>query len=220
MGDGVNVLERPTFPPSVPRGEGSGERPRSAAGSAPAPEPTVIGGPYEGRSDAFIAASDARMADLLDRFRETIERPIIHGTAIPYNQLSKPFDDGHVERIAPGAVRSLDHAWACLDHNADRYLGSVKAGTMVVRDTPQGLHYAIDPPKDPFTRVAVRKFERSGLRSSSIAFRPVESQWSELPDGTRCQTHTAIDLVHIGIVHLGHYPAATAHVTRIGKRRT
>lgn len=97
--------------------------------------------------------------------------PTIVGFAAVYNVLTE-LAPGRFERILPGAfAESLaagDNVYALVSHKLDKVLGRRGAGTLVLRDDPEGLFVTITPPDTQIGRDAVTSIGRGDIDGMSV----------------------------------------------------
>jgi uncharacterized protein len=112
--------------------------------------------------------------------------PVIRGYAIVYNRLSEelatPFGVFR-EQIAPEAITSTLTGGvdlrALVDHNPEKPLGRVKAGTLRLETDAHGLRVEIDPPNTTAGHDIVESIRRGDVNGMSFAFRTLKDEWDE-----------------------------------------
>lgn len=107
------------------------------------------------------------------------ETPRIEGTAAVYNQRSVDLG-GFVEIIEPGFFRDVldQDTRAYFNHDRNWILGRRAAGTLELRDTPQGLAFEAQYPDTQLVRdMVITPMQRGDINQCSFAFR-VKSKWS------------------------------------------
>lgn len=86
-----------------------------------------------------------------------------------------------VERYMPGAfadaLAGKGDVMALLNHDDSRILGRQKAGTLRLRDTPQGLAYEIDLGKSTTARDTTDHVTRGEITGSSCSWNVVEEKF-------------------------------------------
>lgn len=89
---------------------------------------------------------------------------------------------GVVERIAPGAFRSVlegrQDVLALFNHNTSVLLGRTSAGTLRLEEDAVGLRYEIDLPDTAAGRDVATSIRRGDLTGSSFGFRSPQSRMS------------------------------------------
>lgn len=200
-----NHLER--FPAA-----GLSRRPRAAE------EAQYQSDPHDIR--AILAASNAEVLESLDRSAFIAQRPLVLGVVVRYGRLSKPFEDGHVETIAPGAFgRSCEQpsVYACLGHFDVQALGDVASGRLAFRDDDKALLWALQPTAGRWGRAMFARIRNGAYRGTSAAFRIHSDHWSELGDGRSLRTIVEASLLHVAPVWNPQYPDSTVAVVEGGQ---
>jgi len=108
---------------------------------------------------------------------EAGDAPSIYGF-IPYN--SPSLNMGYTEIIKPGAfTRSIErnNIQSFWSHQTSKPLGNTKAGTMVLRDAPEGLHVRITPPATTWGLDAVESIRRGDTTGFSFGFTVKKENW-------------------------------------------
>src|SRR6056297_2869670 len=125
---------------------------------------------------------EIRIADTQFELREKEdEEPKIVGYAAMFND---PADEtnGFIEKIAPGAfhnaIRKSDTR-ALINHNPEKILGRIKAGTLDLREDEKGLYYEVDPPKTTYTQDLMESMKRKDIDQSSFQFTVDKEEWDE-----------------------------------------
>jgi hypothetical protein len=135
----------------------------------------------------------------------------IIGFAAVYNLFSEDLG-GFRERIAPGSFAEViknSDVRALVNHNPDLILGRTKAGTLTLRDTPQGLWMEIDPPDSDLARHYMGAIQRRDITGQSFAFIVGEGndRWERDESGAVTRTITGFrDLLDVGPVVYPAYP--------------
>ncbi len=139
-----------------------------------------------------------RMAD-----RSNGAAPQIKGRAATYNTLSNllgPPGKQFRERILPGffarALAPGADVRALFNHNPDAVLGRTVAGTMKLRNLPDGLDFEIYPPDTQAGRDAVTSIERGDVTGVSFGFRNPVDRW-KTENGERVRELISADVFDI-----------------------
>ena len=148
--------------------------------------------------------------------------PVIRGYALVFGSLSEDLG-GFREVIHPDFVkRTLREGIdlrAFVDHNPERIIGRLSAGTLRVKPDKHGLAVEIDPPDTTVGRDVVVSLRRRDLSGMSFSFRTLEDDWdfntSPLP------TRTLLDgrLGEVSVVAQPAYPDTTAAVRSLAAAR-
>jgi HK97 family phage prohead protease len=134
--------------------------------------------------------------------------PVIRGYAIVFNALSEDLG-GFRELVDPRAVkRTLEEKVdlrAFIDHNPERIIGRLSAGTLRVRADKVGLAVEIDPPDTSVGRDLVVSLRRRDLTGMSFSFRTFEDAWNFK---TEPPTRTLLDMRmgEVSVVAMPAYP--------------
>jgi uncharacterized protein len=113
------------------------------------------------------------------------------------------------EVVRPGAfARTIqeDTVFAAWNHNLDTVFASNKAGTIVLREDPVGLHFEIKPPAAELTSLRARYDEmrdmvRGGLIDKmSFGFNVTRQTWSEIDAKTDLREINEVKLWEISLV--------------------
>lgn len=103
------------------------------------------------------------------------------GYAAVFNADSEPLP--FIERIAPGAFkRTLKNSpdiRAFVNHNADKVLGSTKAGTLSLAEDDRGLLSSINLPETTYAADLAAVVARGDVRGMSFGFKAVKDRWGE-----------------------------------------
>jgi len=85
---------------------------------------------------------------------------------------------------------------ALFNHNPDRILGRVSAGTLFLADDEVGLRYEIIPDmEDPDAQSVMRKIQRGDITQSSFAFKVARDEWDDSVEPA-LRTITEIDTLY------------------------
>ena len=91
-----------------------------------------------------------------------------------------------IERIAPDAfsraVAEGDDCRASVNHDPNRLLGRVSAGTCRLSIDARGLRYEIDPPETQTAAECIASLKRGDMDGSSFSFGLRKADWIEEQD--------------------------------------
>jgi len=122
--------------------------------------------------------------------------------------------DGAEERILPGAfsraISEKDDARALFNHEADKLLGRVSAGTLQLSEDARGLHYSISLGNTTAAKDVREMINRGDLTGSSFSFKVTDEDWSE-EDGKQVRNIKGVELFDVGPVTFPAYEASTAN---------
>jgi len=122
--------------------------------------------------------------------------------------------DGAEERIMPGAfsraIAEKDDARALFNHESDKLLGRVSAGTLQLSEDSRGLHYSISLGNTTAAKDVREMISRGDLTGSSFSFKVTEEFWSE-DEGTQIRNIKGVELFDVGPVTFPAYEASTAN---------
>lgn len=134
--------------------------------------------------------------------------PQIRGYAVVFNRLSEPLGFFR-EQIAPEAVtRTLTEGVdlrALVDHNPEKPMGRLKAGTLRVEADAHGLLVEIDPPPTSYGHDIIASIRRGDVTGMSFAFRTLADAWNEAVDPP-IRTVTDMLMREVSIVTFPAYP--------------
>jgi HK97 family phage prohead protease len=138
--------------------------------------------------DRITNLKDVEFRTLLDlqlRQDDGQDMPTIVGTAAVFGVLTQLWDDLW-ERIQPGAftesLTSGVDVYALVGHDPNMVLGRRGAGTLSIRDEPDGLPVVIRPPNTQVGRDAVESIRRGDTDGMSIGMSVQETSMS-MEDG-------------------------------------
>jgi uncharacterized protein len=135
-------------------------------------------------------------------------KPVIRGYAIVYNRLSEPLGFFR-EQIAPEAVtRTLAGGVdlrALVDHNPEKPLGRIAAGTLRVETDAHGLRVEIDPPQTTYGHDILESIRRGDVTGMSFAFRTITERWDESATPP-IRTVLDMDVREVSVVTFPAYP--------------
>lgn len=148
------------------------------------------------------------------------------GRAIVYDAYSRNLG-GFVERVRAGFIaqtlRDGADVLARREHDSDMLLGRTSAGTLDLRDGPEGLDYDVPLPDTSYARDLAALAERGDIRNSSFAFRmmPDGDEWSLTEQGTPLRTLLPGGgaLVDVSPVTSPAYPDATSGLRSLAEQR-
>lgn len=159
--------------------------------------------------------------------RRNGSKPVIAGYAAMFGKMSKPLSLGprskFVESIDTRAfnetMKNPDNVVGLVNHDPDKLLGRVGAGTVRLSVDTRGLAYEIDPPDTTYARDLLSSLERGDAAHSSFGFRVVGDEgeaWDYLPSG---QAHRSLLNVQLfDVSPLTHPPAYEATTARLDHR--
>jgi HK97 family phage prohead protease len=120
--------------------------------------------------------------------------------------------EGARERIAPGAfqraISERDDARALFNHEPDKLLGRVSAGTLLLEEDGRGLHYSINLGNTSIAKDVKEMIGRGDLTGSSFSFKVTEEEWTE-EEGTQIRNIKGVQLFDVGPVTFPAYDAST-----------
>lgn len=127
------------------------------------------------------------------------------GYAAKYNARSEILVDPYsgspfVELIAPGAfarsLRESPDVRALFNHNTDKVLGRVKAGTLRLEEDSIGLRFEVDLPNTSFANDLCESIARGDIDGCSFGFYCMDDTYAYI-DGTNIRTLLDIQLIEI-----------------------
>ena len=122
--------------------------------------------------------------------------------------------DGAEERIIPGAftraISERDDARALFNHEADKLLGRVSAGTLQLSEDARGLHYSISLGNTTAAKDVREMINRGDLTGSSFSFKVTDEDWTE-EEGKQVRNIKGVELFDVGPVTFPAYEASTAN---------
>jgi HK97 family phage prohead protease len=131
---------------------------------------------------------------------------VLHGHAIVFGNLSLDLG-GFRERIAPAAVDRLlgerSDLRALWNHNPDRPLGRVTAGTLKLAKDAKGLRVEIYPPS--WAAGYVESVRRGDVTQMSFAFRAISDEW-RMEGGQAIREVTDMEVSEVSVVTFPAYP--------------
>lgn len=128
--------------------------------------------------------------------------PVVTGLGIPYGVWSEDIG-GFVERFAAGSVSEsmvADDWRGIYNHNSDCVLGRVSAGTLTLREEPEGVHYSAFPPIEAhWVPGMIASIKRGDIRENSFRFYASSEHvlWEE-KDGTLWRTILKASIRELG----------------------
>lgn len=138
---------------------------------------------------------------------------VVDGVAIRYNQPSQDLG-GFIEYVKPGAVtRSLQENDIAMlyNHKAGLILGRTSAGTLELRDMPDGLHFTINLPQTSAGRDCYESLKRGDIQGCSFGFMTREDEWNFTDDIAK-RVLEDIDLREISFTPFPAYDSTSVNV--------
>ena len=136
---------------------------------------------------AYPSAHEARFIKtaLSASEEHTGKPPILRGYAAVFAALSGDLG-GWRERISKGAfaraIREGQDVRHLLNHNPSLVLGRTRAGTTVLSEDAQGLHFRTELPATNYARDLAVSVGRGDVDESSFRFRCRDESWTREPD--------------------------------------
>ena len=123
------------------------------------------------------------------------------------------------EQIAPGAFDKKnwyrDDVHCLLNHNWDRVLGRVSAGTLEVEQRPKGLWFRVEiDPRSPDGAAALSSIERGDIQGCSFGFNVLAETWHDTGEDLPTRTINSILLYEVSPCPLPAYPQTSVALTR------
>ena len=109
----------------------------------------------------------------------------IVGYAAKFNRDSEPIGGMYIEQIAPGAFKKAlkkSDTRALFNHNRDKVLGRVSAGTLKLEEDKTGLWIEIDPPDTSYARDLMSLIRRGDITQQSFGFTVAADAWEGLEE--------------------------------------
>jgi Escherichia/Staphylococcus phage prohead protease len=153
----------------------------------------------------------------------TPSHPMIHGTAIVFDQRSQDLG-GFVEVIRPEAFRrTLDEGIdlrAFFDHDPAKVLGRQSAGTLKVIPDARGVQVEIDPPNPTEPPNLLQSIGRGDITGMSFSFRtlPEGEDWKR-EDGRIVRYVTDMRVYEVSVVSMPAYSQTDVEVALRGWRK-
>ena len=127
---------------------------------------------------------EIRIANTNFELREDDEQKKIVGYAALFNS---PADEnnGFIEKIAPGAFANAikrSDTRALVNHNSEKVLGRLKAGTLTLSEDEKGLFYEVDPPNTTYANDLMESMKRGDIDQSSFGFVVAKEEWDDSKD--------------------------------------
>ena len=122
--------------------------------------------------------------------------------------------DGVKERVNSRAfdraLQEKEDVRGLFNHNPDKLLGRISAGTMKIAKDKKGLRYEIGiDESDPDHQSVLAKIRRGDLTGSSFSFIPEKVEWSD-EDGYEIRELLRVRLLDTGPVSFPAYESSTA----------
>lgn len=105
------------------------------------------------------------------------------------------------------------------NHDPNRLIGTTSAGTLTLREDPDGLWYEDDLPDTPTGNEVRTLLGRKDLKGSSIGFRTIVDLWTEKKDGTIERRIKEVALRDTGPVTFPAYDATDAALRSLAEFR-
>ena len=124
---------------------------------------------------------------------------------------------GATERIAPGAfkrsIESLQDTRALFNHEPDKLLGRISAGTLKLEEDGRGLLYTISLGETSTARDVKEMIKRGDLTGSSFSFTIAEGgeEWRDTEEGRQIRHITDVNLLDVGPVTFPAYAGTSAN---------
>ena len=143
--------------------------------------------------------------------RENGSKKIVGLSAI-FNKLSHNLG-GFREKIEPGAFKKAigrSDARAVFNHNPDHILGRQSKGTLVLKETDDGLQMTVTPPPTTFARDLAVLIDRGDIDEQSFAFTVKRDSWDKLDTDEPIRTINEVEQIYdVGPVTTGAYQETT-----------
>ena len=138
---------------------------------------------WKGKGESMVTANiERRCLPGVEVRIDADKPPIIAGYAAVFGKLSEDLG-GFREIIEPGAfadvLKAAPDVRALVNHDPNQRLGRTKAGTLRLREDPEGLRVEIDPPDTEVGRDAVQGIKRGDLDGMSFSFRVKDDRWEK-----------------------------------------
>lgn len=127
---------------------------------------------------------EIRIANTQFELREEDEKKKIVGYAALFNSPAEE-TNGFIEKIAPGAFANAikrSDTRALINHNSEKIIGRMKAGTLQLREDEKGLFYEVDPPDTTYANDLMESMRRGDIDQSSFGFVVDVEEWDESGD--------------------------------------
>ena len=161
-----------------------------------------------------IRISTAVQLEVRDENGTEETAPKIVGYPVVFDSLSNDLG-GFVEKVERGAfAESLangDEVHALFNHDDDKVLGRLGAGTLRLWEDDHGLRMELDPPNTTVGKDVVELLRRNDLLSMSFGFFDVSDSWSMM-EGKDVRTINTARLFDVSIVCNPAYSAASCSV--------
>lgn len=144
-------------------------------------------------------------------------KPLITGYAAVFHRDGDP---GTEYEIFPGLVEQLsrtafsralkdrDDVRALFNHDAQKILGRVSAGTLRLNVDDRGLRYEIDPPETQYSRDLITSIRRGDVDGSSFAF-TARSEHLRAEEARDVRVLEDVNLYDVGPVTYPAYKSST-----------
>ncbi|TIV72749.1 MAG: HK97 family phage prohead protease [Mesorhizobium sp.] len=122
------------------------------------------------------------------------ESNTISGWAIRYNAPTT-IAGAFVEKIAPGAFKSLKDVTLLWSHDGNRPLARTTSGTLTLRDKGgMGLYFSAElDPENPDAARALSSIGRRDTRGMSFGFRVLKEEWFDPEDYKKLPERTILE---------------------------
>ena len=155
-------------------------------------------------------STDIHFAEVRDEGTEETT-PKVVGYPVVFDSLSNDLG-GFVEKVQRGAFKESlannDEVHALFNHDDDKVLGRLGAGTLRLWEDDHGLRMELDPPNTTVGNDVVELLRRGDLVSMSFGFYDVTDSWAMM-DGTDVRTINSARLFDVSIVTNPAYAAAS-----------
>jgi uncharacterized protein len=157
--------------------------------------------------------TDIECVRVFDELRSAADGRKIIGYPIVFNALSQDLG-GFRELIRPGAVQFDDDVRADFNHEANRILGRVSAGTLTLSIDSRGVKMECTPPNAVWADDLLVSMRRGDINQGSFAFRvlPGGEQYTTGGNGEQIRTLTRILVRKVSVVSDPAYPTTAIAV--------
>lgn len=135
------------------------------------------------------------------------------GRACEYNAVSEPIYGMFTEELAPGcfdeSLKSGRDVYCSVDHDANRILGRVSAGTLTLKPDERGIGVECPVAGYSYAQDLLLAIQRRDIRGMSFIFDVTDDQWSKR-DGKSHRTVKKADLYEVSFVVFPAYPQTDA----------